>query len=145
MIWVVLAGCWTGSTPEPAPPSAVKVNTAMPDATIKAVRRCMEDGPQLLVLTFKNPNSELEFEIEVAYKPGLQAPLTVHDEHGANFSPCYSHGCTVATLTIDELVIGTRARGRYQFSAKAGLAGFDNFEARWVGTPWAIECPPDKV
>ncbi len=145
---LILAGCWTSSSVPEAPPApssagATAVNARFRIAEVRAIRKCSANGPQMLLLSFRDDAES--FEIELAHAPGDAIPKTVADGVQATFSPCHSHGCDVAMLTLDELVIGKRARGRYRVSAKAGPQYADEFEATWVGRPWAVECPSENI
>lgn len=131
---IVLAGCWTGSAVVEVPRTT--------NAEIRAIRKCSPLGPQLLILRIQHRASD--FTIEVDYQPGK--PLgVVTDGEGATFSPCTLHGCDATTLVLDELVIGKRASGRYTIRAKAGATYLGEFEARWVGIPWMVDCPVDPI
>lgn len=134
MLLLSLSACWTAS-PAAQPPPTVS------NAEIRAIRRCSPIGPQLLVLTVEQPR----FEVEIEYKPGEPIPRVVVDGDRSKFSACYSHGCTIANLALDELAIGSRASGRYDIIANAGPTWSGRFEARWVGIPWTVECLPDPV
>jgi len=143
---LLLAGCWTGSgAPQEPPRPSGAVNRLFPTAEIRAIRRCAANGPEKLLLTFYGNARDGEFDVEILFAPKDVVPKTVVDGDKATFSPCRLHGCSAAMLTIDELAIGTRARGRFRVAANAGPSFADEFEARWVGTPWAVYCPSDNI
>jgi hypothetical protein len=139
---ILLAGCWTGAADPPAAPVA----RTPANAEIRAIRKCSPTGPQLLILRFPHPeNPDNDFEIEVSYSPKDPIPRVVVDGDRAMFSPCRLHGGDPANLTLAELEIGKRASGRYAITAKAGMTYVGDFEARWVGIPWTVDCPLDPV
>lgn len=143
---LLLVGCWTGAVVSPEAPAA-EPRPAPSNrfaAKVRAIRRCSPTGPRTLLFAFER-SGHRGFEVELVHDPADPIPRTVVDGTRATFSPCHSHGCSVAMLTIDELVIGKLARGRFRVAARAGASYADEFDAKWVGTPWDVECPRENI
>jgi len=159
-IVLVVTSCYRGGAEEPAqrsldeapPAKRARVNVRYPQLEATAIRECTPDGPQKIVLLFQNtdtPPGEAPrvdwMQLDLVHGPTDPVPRTFTEgppeRRTAYFSPCFPHGCRVATVTIDELAVGGMIRGSYHLEVNAGETLSDRFAAKLTGA-WEVRpCP----
>jgi len=128
------------------------VNQRYPELDATLIRECTPDGAPKIVLLFQNTATEPGkaprvdwMQLDLIHAPGDRVPRTFTEgpQHArtAFFSPCFPHGCRVASVTVDELSVGGMIRGSYRLEVNGGETLVDRFAAKLEGA-WDVRlCP----